>query len=303
MISTDSGSIPVAQPCPPLWQTVLAIAVLQTIAGVCYPIAKYGLGIIEPFTFAFYRYLLSSTLLLAIVFSRARVPKVEKADLWKMAGLGFAVIPINQTLFLVGQSLTGAGHGALLFSTVPVWIFLIAAIHLKEQASWRRIVGILAAIGGVTTIMWSGLADFGKEYLLGDLIIFISVVAWGYYAVMGKPLAAKYGALRTTAYALAFGSAMYLPFGAWFAWKYDYSQATLGAWASVVYMAIGLSVIVYVLWYWLLKYHDASRLAVYQNIQPILAATVAFIFLGETLSSTFLLGGVIVILGVIFTET
>jgi drug/metabolite transporter (DMT)-like permease len=150
--------------------------------------------------------------------------------------------------------------------------------------------------------MWSGLADFGKEYLLGDLIIVISVVAWGYYAVMGKPLAAKYGALRTTAYALAFGSAMYLPFGAWFAWKYDYSQATLSAWGSVVYMAIGLSVIVYVLWYWLLKYLDASRLAVYQNIQPILAATVAYLFLGETLSSSFLLGGAIVILGVLVTE-
>lgn len=303
MTISNRGSIPVARPRPPVWQMVLAVAVLQTVAGVCYPIAKYGLGIIEPFTFAFYRYLLSSGVLLAIVYSRARTPKVEKADWWKIAGLGFAVIPGNQTLFLVGQSLTGAGHGALLFSTVPVWIFLIAAIHLKEKASWRRLVGILAAIGGVTTIMWSGLADFGKEYLLGDLIIVVSVILLGYYAVMGKPLASKYGALRTTAYTLVLGSAMYLPFGAWFAWKYDYSQATLGAWGSVVYMAIGLSVVVYVLWYWLLKYLDASRLAVYQNIQPILAAAVAYLFLGETLSSSFLLGGAIVILGVLITES
>jgi drug/metabolite transporter (DMT)-like permease len=285
-----------------MWQMVLGVAVLQTVAGVCYPIAKYGLGIIEPFTFAFYRYLLSSGVLLAIVYSRARVPKVEKADWWKMVVLGFAVIPVNQTTFLVGQSLTGAGHGALLFSTAPVWIFLIAAIHLKERVSWRRLVGLLAAIGGVTTIMWSGLADFGMDYLLGDLILLVAVVSWAYYAVLGKPLVTKYGALRTTAYALAFGSAMYLPFGAWFAWKYDYSQATLGAWGSVIYMAIGLSVIVYVLWYWLLKYLDASQLGVYHNIQPILAATVAYLFLGETLSSTFLFGGTIVILGVLIAE-
>jgi drug/metabolite transporter (DMT)-like permease len=154
----------------------------------------------------------------------------------------------------------------------------------------------------VTTIMWSGLADFGSEYLLGDLIIVVSVVAWGYYTVLGKPLVEKYGALRVTAYALAFGSAMYLPFGAWFALKYDYSQATLGAWGSVVYMALGLSVIVYVLWYWLLKHLDASRIAIYHNIQPILASTVAYLFLGEALSSAFLVGGVIVILGVLIAE-
>ena len=39
---------------------------VQLVAGVCFPIAKYGLGIIEPFTFAFYRFILSSCVLLAI---------------------------------------------------------------------------------------------------------------------------------------------------------------------------------------------------------------------------------------------
>jgi drug/metabolite transporter (DMT)-like permease len=293
---------PAVKSGPLPWQFVLAIAIQQTMAGICYPIAKYGLSIIEPFTFAFFRFCLSSLVLLAIVFARRREPQIPRADLWKIAGLGFTVIPVNQTFFLVGQSLTGAGHGALLFSTAPVWIFILAVIHLKEKAPWRRLVGILTALAGVTTIMWSGLADFGSEYLLGDLIILVSVVAWGYYTVLGKPLVEKYGALRVTAYALAFGSAMYFPFGAWFALRYDYSQATLGAWGSVVYMALGLSVIVYVLWYWLLKHLDASRIAIYHNIQPVLASTVAYLFLGEAFSSAFLVGGAIVILGVLVAE-
>ena len=59
------------------------------------------------------------------------------------------------------------------------------------------------------------------------MIILVSVLAWGYYTVLGKKLVQKYGALRMTAYALAIGSAMYLPFGGWFALQYDYSQATL----------------------------------------------------------------------------
>jgi len=287
---------------PPILVLAAAMIILQSVAGVCYPIAKYGLTIIDPFTFAFYRFILSSVVLLAIVFSRKREPQIERRDWWKIAGVGFIIIPFNQTLFLVGQSLTGAGHGAFLFATTPVWVFVLAVIYLKEKANWRRTLGISVATSGVMAIMWSGLADFGSEYLWGDVIILVSVIAWGYYTVLGKKLVQKYGALRMTAYALSIGSAVYLPFGFYFALKYDYSQATWAAWGSVAYMAIGLSVVVYVLWYWLLKYLDASRIAVYHNIQPIIASAVAYAFLGESLSLVFLIGGAVVIAGVIVTE-
>jgi drug/metabolite transporter (DMT)-like permease len=287
---------------PPTWMLVAAMISLQTVAAVCYPIAKYGLTIIEPFTFAFYRFIISSVCLLAITFSRPLKPKVTRADWWRIIALGIIIIPFNQTLFLVGQSMTGAGHGAFLFSTTPVWIFVLALVHLKEKATWRRTVGILVATAGVMVIMWSGLQEVGHEYLFGDLIIVVSVVAWGYYTVLGKPLVQKYGAIRTTAYALAIGSAVYLPFGLHFALKYDYSQTTFAAWGSVLYMALGLSVLVYVTWYWLLKYLDASRIAVYHNIQPIIASVIAYFFLGETISTIFLVGGLVVLAGVVITE-
>jgi len=293
---------PESGPRPSLGRLVVAMAVLQTVAAVCYPIAKYGLEIIDPFTFAFYRFLLSSAVLLLIARNRRYTRPIERADWWKIIGLGIIIIPFNQTMFLIGQSMTGAGHGAFIFSTTPVWIFLLAVIHLKEKATWRRWLGMLMATAGVMTIMWSGLAHFGHEYLWGDLIIVISVIAWGYYTVFGKNLVRKYGALRMTAYALAIGSAFYLPFGFYFALRYDYSQSTLGAWGSVVYMSIGLSVLVYVLWYWLLKHLDASRIAVYHNVQPIIASAVAYAFLGEIPTPTFILGGSIVLAGVIITE-
>ncbi len=278
------------------------MVVLQTLGGICYPIAKYGLSVIEPFTFAFFRYILSSAVLLAMVNFKKREPRIERSDWWKILGLGLIIVPFNQTLFLVGQSLTGAGHGSFLFATTPIWVFVLAIIHLKEKATIRRGLGILIATGGVMGIMWSGLADFGWDYLRGDLIIVVSVVAWGYYTIFGKTLVRKYGALRMTAYSLSFGAILYAPFGAYHALQYDYSQATLAAWGSVAYMAIALSAIVYVLWYWLLKYFDASRIAVYHNIQPVIASIVAYSLLGETLSAAFLIGGVVVIAGVLISE-
>lgn len=276
---------------------------LQIVASICYPIAKYGLAIIEPFTFAFYRYLMSSVVLLLIVLFKKYDRSIERKDWPRIALLGMLIIPLNQTFFLVGQNLTGAGHGAFLFATTPVLIFVLALIHLKERFNRRRAIGSLIAFAGVMTIMLSGALDVSPDYLWGDLIILVSVLAWSYYTIVGKGLVVKYGALRLTAYALAIGTLLYFPWGLTRAIQFDYSQVTLAAWGSVLYMAFGMSVFVYVLWYWLLKHMETSQVAIYHNIQPVIASYLAWVFLGEPMTTAFLLGGLTVLVGVIASET
>ncbi len=287
---------------PSAGRLVLAVVVLQLTGSFAYPIAKYGLAIIEPFTFAFYRFVLATIALLIVDrLSKHRRP-IERSDYGRIFLLGLLIIPLNQTLFLLGQSLTGAGHGAFLFGTTPIWVFVLALIYLKEKFHGRRALGIVAALIGVFLIMFSGGLEVRREYMMGDSVILGSVIAWSYYTILGKPMVQKYGALRTTAFALAAGTAVYFPFGLYRAIQFDYTAVTLGAWASVAYMALGLSIVVYVLWFWLLKYWEASRVAVYHNVQPVIASIVAYFWLGETLTPGFLIGGAIVIIGVSISE-
>jgi drug/metabolite transporter (DMT)-like permease len=279
-----------------------SLIIVQLAGSFVYPVARYGLSIIEPYTFAFYRFVISALFLLILVrFKQYPIP-IAKKDYFRIMLLGFLIIPFNQTMFLVGQSMTAAGHGAFLFSTTPVFVFVLAIFHLKEKVHWRRAVGTAVALAGICVIMLSGAVHVGTHYLVGDLIILVAVVAWAYYIILGKPLVRKYGALRVTAYALASGTALYVPFGLYKALQYDYSQATPMAWASVLYLALVLSVVVYVLYYWLLKYMDASRLAVYHNTQPVVATIAAWMFLGEGITLTFLIGGAIVLAGVLTSE-
>jgi len=281
---------------------ISVLVVQQVLGALTFPIAKYGLMVIEPFTFAFYRYVLSSVVLLGVVHLRDRTPAIEKKDYMKIIGLGFLIIPFNQTAYLYGQKLTGAGHGALLFSTVPIWIFIGGLIYLKEKFVPRRAVGVVLGLVGVVIIMTSGAIKLGTEYLLGDLIILVAVLAWAAYTLLGRPLVIKYGAFRVTAYALASGSAMYFPFGLYRAVIFDYGSSTVEAWLTVIYVALGVSVAAYVLWYWLLKYMEATKIAVIHNLQPVIAAMVAFIFLGERIGWPFIFGGAVVLTGVIITE-
>ncbi|MDH3890057.1 MAG: DMT family transporter [candidate division Zixibacteria bacterium] len=288
---------------PSTVRLIAAIGILQAVASFAYPIAKYGLAIIEPFTFAFYRFVLSSSLLLLLTRLKKHDRPIDKRDYKHVFLLGVLIIPLNQTLFLLGQSMTAAGHGAFIFATTPMFIFILAMIHLRERYTHRRLIGVIAALAGVATIMLSGDIEVRRQYLVGDLIILVSVVAWAYYTIIGKRLVRRYGALRITAYALASGSALYFPFGLYHALRFDYSVATLEAWAAVVYMAVGLSLVVYVLWYWVLKYMEASRIAIFHNVQPVLATLIAALWLGEQLTGTFLVGGLIVLTGVLIAES
>ena len=274
----------------------------QTMAALAFPISKYGLKIIEPFTFGFYRFIVSSLVLLAINrFLNHSIP-IEKKDYWKIWGLGILIIPLNQLAYLYGQSMTSSGHGAILFATTPIWIFLIAQFILKEKLIIRRAIGIVIAVIGVIVLMTGGAVKLGTEYLFGDLLILLAVLTWAFYTIFGKELVRKYGAIRITAYALSSGTVLYIPFGAYFASKLDYAAVTTGGWMAVLYMAVGTSVIAYGLWYWALKYMDASRMAVFHNIQPVIATIVAYIWLGEPLGIEFIVGGVIVLGGVILAE-
>ena len=281
---------------------ITALLGQQFLGALTFPVARFGLDIIEPFTFAFYRFVISSVVLLSIVKLTRYEKPIEKKDYLKIIGIGFLIIPFNQLMYLYGQSLTGAGHASLLFATTPIWIFLAALIHLKERLILRRAIGIVIALAGVIVIMTAGAIKISTEYLWGDLIVLIAVWAWAYYTILGKPLVRKYGALRITAYALASGSALYFPFGLYFASKIDYSATSTAGWLSVLYVALGVSVVAYVLWYWVLKYLEASRIAVYHNLQPIIATFVAWLWLGEQPGLAFIFGGLVVLTGVIVAE-
>jgi drug/metabolite transporter (DMT)-like permease len=281
---------------------IAALLIQQTLGALTFPTAKFGLAVIEPMTFAFFRYIVASIVLLAIVRCVRSAPPIAPADRWRIVGLGVLIIIFNQTAYLLGQSMTSAGHGALLFATTPIWICILARVHLKERMTWQRILGIALALGGVGVVMSQGAVGFGSSHLLGDAIILLAVLAWAYYTILGKPLVRRYGALRVTTYALASGSACYAPFGAYRAIVFDYSTTTTAAWGSVLYVAIGTSVVAYLIWYWVLKYMDASRVAVYHNTQPIIASYVAYSFLGEPLGALFIVGGLIVLAGLITTE-
>ena len=286
----------------PLWVFFVLLVFHQTVVAGAFPFAKIGLNQFNPFVYAFYRFCISSLIYIPILLRLRKNGSIEKMDNLKIFFIGLLLIPLNQVVFLIGQSLTSAGHASLMFAATPVFVYLLAVPFLGEKLKIFRIVGILIAIAGVYIVVSGGGSQFGFDFLLGDLLVLVAVAAWAGATVLGKPLALKYGAFRVMGLALVYGSVVYFPYGLYRAINADYSGITITGWMSIAYMAVIISVFAYVLWYWVLKYLEASRVAIMQNIQPIIASLLAAFFLGEAITSIFIIGGVIIIGGVVLTE-
>lgn len=280
----------------------VVILIQQTLGALAFPITKIGLRDVPPFTFAFFRFLIASVLLLALLPWLGDKVKIAPRDGIKIALLGVMIVIFNQAFYIWGQSYTSASHGSLLFAFTPIFIYGLSLFVLKERFTVRRMVGTaLAVVGAALVVSQRGL-DFDLEMLKGDAIILLAVLVWAIYTVYGKPLVEKYGAFKVTCYAAVSGTIAYFPFGLREALNTDLAAISVEGWLAVIYLGTGLSIGAYVLWYWAIKHFEASRVAPFHNIQPIIATYFAYLMIDEIITGQFIVGGILVVCGVLVVE-
>lgn len=264
--------------------------------------AKVALRDIPPLDMAIMRFIIAALVLWPLGEHRRRGRKIDPADNRKLWGLGVLAIPINQGFFLYGLNWTTAGHGALLYALTPLFVMLIAAYLLRERIKLTRTVGIVVAFAGVFIVLAEHGLELSPGQFTGDVLILLAVVAWSYYTVLGKPLIKKYGAMVVTARAMTYGTILFLPIGLYAIRDFQPSLVAWDAWLGLLYCAIITSVLAYTLWYWALHFIDAAQVAIFNNMQPIIAAFLGWLLLSEPLTSVFIGGGILVLIGVLVTE-
>ncbi len=275
----------------------------SALSAGTYIAGKRALAELSPFQLAFARFVLAA-FVHAVVLWRLRV-RIERRDLAALAGLGILAVAVNQLFFLGGLSLSTPGHAALLYATTPVFVFLVERFRGKERGTKLKVAGIAVAFAG-TAVVLAGRGVLGiagaRDVLVGDVLLLLAVVSWAFYAVGGKAYAARYGGLATGSVTLVLGTILCTPLGVA---TLDLRRiAALSGWAllSVCYLVVVTSVVAWLIYYWALGRTEASRVAIWSNLQPVLTALLAWAVYGEALTGPFLAGGAMVVAGVVLTE-
>lgn len=273
---------------------------MALIWGVNFPVIKAALGEIPPMAFNALRFPLASLTVLLIITIRGQLTWPERADLPRVVFLGVLGNLFYQAFFIFGLDGTLAGNASILLATIPVWTLILSTFRRHERPGPLVWIGIMCTLAGMVAVVAGGRLTMGlqKDTLVGDLLMVGAAMTWATYAVGSRNLVRKYGSLPLTAWTLWIGSVGLVLLGLPELARAPLAAASPLAWGGVAYagvMAVGLA---YILWNRGVQRIGSSRTAAYQNLVPIIALLVAWIWLGETPTALQLFGAAVVLIGI-----
>ena len=239
--------------------------------------------------------LLIAAVALGVVAMTRGVGLPARRDLPAIAAVGFAGMTAYQLLLNSGERTVPAGTAALLVNVSPVFTAVAATVVLHERMTRLRWTGVAIACAGACLIAVAGHGGLSLER--GALLVLGAAVAQAAFFVGQKPLLRRYGSLELTTWAMALGALMALPFAPGLPGAV--AAAPAEALAAVVFLGLGASAIGFVTWAYACAHVDVSVAAATLYSVPVVAFTVAWLWLGEEPAPMALVGGAIALLGVV----
>ncbi len=283
----------------------LALLGANLFYGAGFTVAKTVMpSLIQPNGFIFIR-VISATILFWLSFLGGNHYKttIDQRD-WKTfilcAVFGVAA---NQLLFFKGLSLTSPIHASLMMLLTPILVSVFAIFMLREKFSKRNVFGLLLGISGAASlVMMAGKDNIATNPLLGDFFILLNASSYAIYLVIAKPLMHKYRPIIVIRWVFLLGSIIVFPFGIQDFLAIEWNQFTVANYVSVGFIVIGVTFFTYLWNIYALKILSPATAGAYIYLQPLFAAIIAMLFLGEQPSTVKLLSGILIFTGVYFVS-
>jgi len=262
-----------------------------------------AVGVVEPFTLAFLRWLLTTLILLPFVWS---VVSSRWQDIRSMGplllGLGFLGMWVCGALVYYALQFTTATNATLIYTSSPVIIILIEWAFRGRPIGMRDGIGVLLALNGVIVIVVKGSYTnlINLSFNFGDLIFVCCAIAWAVYSVGLK--SSRLNSLSTLpTFMLIAGSGAFLlaPFALAEIVITQKFPTSFEAWQSIVGIVAFASLLAFSSFQYGVKVLGASVSAIFMYLLPVYGVGLAVIFLGEQLAAFHFWGIVLVLSGVV----
>jgi drug/metabolite transporter (DMT)-like permease len=289
---------------PSHWRLYSLIGLMTFLWALNFVIAKFAVREIPAIVTAGMRTALAGMMIAPIYFWERRskgVTSWNRSDVPMLLLLGMFGVALNQVFFVIGISGTSVAHAAILIGMTPILVLVIASSIGQESIRVAKLIGMAIALAGVAALQLAPSKGTGTS-LRGDFFIFLASVTFAVFTVMGKRVASNFGSVTVNTFAYVGGGLMLLPVTLWQSSGFAFGRVSWTAWASIVYMAAFPSVLCYLIYYYALGHITASRVSAFSYLQPLLATALAIPFLGENPTSSLIVGGSLVLLGVFVAE-
>ena len=272
--------------------TLVAFVGFVLIAGAVSVAIRLGSLELPPFWAATLRYASAVAIFTALAMAM-RIPFPRAANL-RGALLFSLVFVISNAFYYVGVSGSSASAGALAFALTPLVALALAATIGLERFTLRGVAGALVAAAGAAVVVGDQL---GAAVPLPALLALGGAMFFGAVTTVvikrlppGHPIAAN-----------AVGGAFVLPillalsFLTHESWALPSRPET---WIALVFLVLLGTVLLFPLALFIIGRWTASGYSYTGLFKPVAAVALAAVILGEPIRPTFVIGGVLLLVGV-----
>ncbi len=226
--------------------------------------------------------------------------RVPNRDIVEFILIGICGQVVAQLFVTWGVRWSLASNAALLMLALPIATAVMAYFFLGERMTRVRWISFALALAGVlecSGVDWKELNLVSVRFLLGNLMIFLSVNGSAFYNVYSKKLLRRYSPLQVLLYSYYAAIALLCPITVYaepqgFTNLPHYNKVV---WLGLVMLALFQYFLSMVIFLNVLTRLDATQAAVSNYLIPFFGVVVAAIVLHERLTKFIVVGGILVL--------
>lgn len=266
--------------------TILAAAGFGAVSTLTALATREGVSL---FTVLAWRYVLGAVVMVTWVRLRG-APRTPSRE-----ALKFMVIGGGGQALLVGMALSstrwiGVATLAFLFYTYPAWVTLVQAVRGAERLTTVRVLALALSFGG--TALMVGAPTGGALPWQGVALALGAAMIYGIYIPVMRALQKDYWVTVTSAYGKLGSAVCFLMLAVG---TRGFTASFSGtAWAAIVGLTLWSTVLPSVFFMMGLLRLGPVRTAIVSTVEPFLTALLGAVVLRQGLSTSTLLGGLLI---------
>lgn len=279
-------------------KTVVLTSSLVLIWGLCWPIYKVALSYTPPLLFAGMRTLLGGLLLALFLLTQWK--NMRWRETWHM----YCISAFFNTFLFYGMQTVGlmylpSGLFSVLVYFQPVLLGLFGWMWLGESLTAVKITGLLTGFLGVAAVSADGLA--GQLSIAGVVLALLTAIAWALGVVYVKKVSHKVDSLWLVAMQCVVGGVFLTGLGIGF------EDASSIVWngtylLGLLYGSIFGVPLAFLIYYKLVKEGEASKVASFTFLVPLISVLAGSVFLGEPFRYTLCIGLLLIVFSIYFVN-
>lgn len=291
---TEKGLSTHATPVIPLLCLVGVVLLLSSVT----PLVKYIFqhSHLHPIRLASFRVMIGFLVLLTItwLWDRRGLMSLSADGLLRLGFVGFLGV-FSYTIAAWGLMHTSVVHYSLIYGLLPSCTAALSVLSGHDRMTIPKCLGVLFSLGGCVVAICFAVPDGEAAVHWGDLFVLLFTVMMSAHIVFSSGIVKRFGVMVSNT--VMFGSSSLLLLFGSMPWSEALQEeASPLIMLSVLYIGCATAA-VFLLRCRSLQTFSPATVGTYHNLIPVCTVLLAYVWLGEPLGLSTVVGGIMVILG------